>query len=131
MRAYNATVGLTDGNIIADIITTQTARNHPKVPNAVHGPLSMPRIWSAVHHHPAAARANSATIRPSRVRAALNAGASPSRRARSAGTACITRSSSPREIGLRQAGLALVADAERVDARALRFRHREIGSHGV
>ena len=52
IRAYSATVGATDGNIIAAIITTQTPRNQPKVPRAVQGPSSMPRIWSAVHHQP-------------------------------------------------------------------------------
>ena len=44
MREYSATVGATDGNIIAAIITTHTPRNQPSVPSAVHGPSSMPRI---------------------------------------------------------------------------------------
>ena len=44
IRAYKATVGATDGNIIAAIMTTQTPRNHPKLPRPVQGPLSMPRI---------------------------------------------------------------------------------------
>ena len=42
MREYSATVGATDGNIIAAIITTQTPRNQPSVPRPVHGPSSMP-----------------------------------------------------------------------------------------
>ena len=54
MREYSATVGATDGNIIAAIITTQTPRNQPNVPRPVHGPSSMPRIWSTVHHQPSA-----------------------------------------------------------------------------
>ena len=44
IRAYNATVGATDGNIIAAIITIHTLMNQPNVPRAVQGPLSMPRI---------------------------------------------------------------------------------------
>src|SRR5581483_10169547 len=59
MREYSATVGATDGNIIAAIITTQTPRNQPSVPRLVHGPLSIPRIRSAVHHQPAPARTKS------------------------------------------------------------------------
>src|SRR6185312_4132604 len=70
MREYNATVGATDGNIIAAIITIQTERNQPKVPRPVQGPLSIPCIWSAVHHQPAAASANSTTTSPRRVRTA-------------------------------------------------------------
>ncbi len=64
MREYRATVGATDGNIIAAIITTQTARNQPSVPRPVHGPSSMPRIWSTVHHQPAAASAKSSGDHP-------------------------------------------------------------------
>src|SRR5262245_46480812 len=44
VREYSATVGATDGNIMAVIITTQTPRNQPSVPKAVHGPASMPLI---------------------------------------------------------------------------------------
>ena len=55
MRAYSATVGASDGNIIAAIITTQTPRNQPSVPSAVQGPSSMPCIRSTVHHQPIAA----------------------------------------------------------------------------
>ena len=77
MREYSATVGATDGNIIAAIITIQTDRNQPNVPRPVQGPSSIPCIWSAVHHQPAAASANSTTTSPRRVRTAENAGASP------------------------------------------------------
>jgi hypothetical protein len=77
MREYNATVGLTEGNIIAAIITTHTPRNQPAVPRPVQGPLSIPRICSAVHHQPIPARANSRVIRPILTRAAANAGARP------------------------------------------------------
>ena len=61
IRAYSATVGATDGNIIAAIITTQTLMNQPNVPSPVHGPLSMPRICWSVHHHPSAASATRTT----------------------------------------------------------------------
>ena len=44
IRAYSATVGATDGNIIAAIITTQTPRNQPNAPSEVHGPSSVPAI---------------------------------------------------------------------------------------
>jgi hypothetical protein len=77
MREYSATVGETEGNIIAAIITTQTPRNQPNEPRPVQGPLSIPRIWSPVHHHPSAARPNSSVTRPSRARTADIAGASP------------------------------------------------------
>ena len=39
MREYSATVGETDGNIIAAIITSQTPRNQPSVPRSVPGPV--------------------------------------------------------------------------------------------
>ena len=61
MREYRATVGATDGNIIAAIITTQTPRNQPNAPTEVHGPSSIPRICPTIHHQPSAARANSAS----------------------------------------------------------------------
>ena len=61
IRAYSATVGATDGNIIAAIITTQTLMNHPNVPRAVHGPLSMPCICWIVHHQPRPASATRTT----------------------------------------------------------------------
>lgn len=64
MRAYSATVGQTDGSIIAAIITTQTPRNHPSVPSALPGPASMPRIWSTLNHQAAIASANSSTTSP-------------------------------------------------------------------
>src|SRR5690242_11367480 len=125
MREYNATVGATDGNIIAAIITTQTDRNQPKVPSAVHGPSSMPRICPAVHHQPAAASAKSRSTRPRFARTAANAGASPPCRT-SWSVGAITQSHRPRELGLRQARLAFVLDAEGVDPRSSSLRHREI-----
>ena len=70
MREYSATVGATDGNIIAAIITTQTPRNQPKAPSEVHGPSSMPCIWPTVHHQPTAARAKRASTSPRRTRTA-------------------------------------------------------------
>src|SRR6185295_1036919 len=79
MREYSATVGDTDGNIMAAIITIQTPRNQPPAPRFVHGPLSIPRIWSTVHHHPIAASVKRTAMRPRRVLAAANAGAMPSR----------------------------------------------------
>jgi hypothetical protein len=45
IRVHNATVGATDGNIIAVIMTIETPRNQPNVPRPVHGPSSMPRIF--------------------------------------------------------------------------------------
>src|SRR3712207_4132465 len=77
MREYRATVGATDGNIIAAIITTQSPRNQPSAPRPVHGPSSMPRIRSALHHQPTAASTNSAATRASRTRTAAKAGARP------------------------------------------------------
>ena len=41
---YNATVGATEGNIIAAIITIHTLTNQPNVPRLVHGPLPIPAI---------------------------------------------------------------------------------------
>ena len=79
MREYKATVGETDGNIIAAIITTQTPRNQPSVPRPVHGPLSIPRIRSTVHHQPIPARVKRKATSPSRVRAAAKAGPGPPR----------------------------------------------------
>src|SRR4051812_17726777 len=77
MREYSATVGATDGNIIAAIITTQTPRNQPSVPRPLHGPSSMPRIWPAVHHQPTPASANRTATSPRRARTAARAGAGP------------------------------------------------------
>ena len=77
MREYSATVGATDGNIIAAIITTQVARNQPNAPSPVQGPSSMPRIRSRVHHQPIPARAKSPATSAKRARAAEKAGARP------------------------------------------------------
>src|SRR5205807_751684 len=108
-RAYKATVGAADGNIIAAIITSQTPMNQPKPPSPVHGPLSMPRISRAVHTQPAAARTNSDATRPSRARAAVSAGLRPVLAARSRSRTVIG-SSGPGELRLRHSGLALVGD---------------------
>src|SRR3954468_11610515 len=121
MRAYSATVGATDGNIIAAIITTPTPRNQPNAPSSVPGPASIPPMRSAVDHHPIAARAKSAAIRPSRPRAALSAGASPAPCPPAAGSALALNSGGPRERRGREARFALVLDPERVDARARRL----------
>src|ERR1700754_135433 len=127
MRAYSATVGATDGNIIAAIITTHVPRNHANDPRPVHGPASMPRIWPTVHHHPTPARTNSAATSPSCDRAAANAGAGPAcGRAETA-----TGSGRPGEAGLREPGPAVERDPERVDARALRLGHRQVRPHRV
>src|SRR4051794_30249284 len=130
MRAYSATVGATDGNIIAAIITTQTPRNQPSAPSAVHGPASMPPISRTVHHQPAAARANSSATRPSRTRTAAKAGASPPPAGRTWAGA-LTGSRCPGELRRGQPGLPLVADAEGVDPRALRLGHRQVGPDRV
>src|SRR3954447_3527993 len=122
MREYSAAVGASDGSIIAAIITTQTPRNQPSAPSADHGPSSMPSIRSAVHHQPTAASAKSSATSPSRERTAA-AGASRA--------GAITASCRPRELGLREPGLALVGDAEGVDARALGLGHREVGPGGM
>src|SRR6201989_672414 len=134
MRAYNATVGATDGNIIAAIITTQVARNQPSVPSPVHGPSSMPRIRSIVHHQPRPAITKRLAPRPIRARAAVRAGASPAvavPRSCAYGAEDITRSGGPRELCRREPCLAFVLDPEAVDPRALGLGHREVGGHGV
>ena len=78
MREYSATVGATDGNIIAAIITTHTPRNQPSVPRlgpraAVH-PAHLGRPSTTSRRRRAT---NSSATSPSRARAAANAGASP------------------------------------------------------
>src|SRR4051812_9082628 len=125
IRAYSATVGATDGNIIAAIITTHAPRNQPSAPRPVQGPSSMPRIRSTVDHQPMPASTSSSATTHSRAREAANAGASPTR----SGADVITGLRGPGELGLRQPGLALVLDAERADLRALRLGHREVGAH--
>src|SRR5262249_58966215 len=110
----------TDGNIIAAIITSHTPRNHANVPRSVHGPPSMPFIQRAVSHQPTAASRNSSTTSPTRVRAAAHAGPGPARTGAAAACAeAVTDSGGPGELGRRQAGLALVRDAEGVDVRTL------------
>src|ERR687889_2682709 len=130
MRAYRATVGATDGNIIAAIITTQTPRNQPSAPRLLHGPSSMPRIRSALHHHPAAARANRTRTSPSRTRTAAKAGPRSPARARPCAGAR-SASGCPGELGGRDTGLALVLDAEGVDPRAPCLGHRQVGRDRV
>src|SRR3954469_597544 len=132
MREYSATVGATDGNIIAAIITTQIPRNQPSAPRPVHGPASMPRICRTVHHQPTPARRNSVRTRPSRTRTAAKAGARPrpSRRRSGAG-AVIAGSGGPGELGGGQTGLALERDAEGVDVRAPVLGHRQVRCHRV
>src|SRR4051794_12347726 len=117
MRAYSPTVGATEGSIIAAIITTHTPRNQPSVPRAVHGPASIPLIRCPVDHHPAAARPH---------RSAMSHGCDRAAPMARAGAATLIGSGGPGELGLREAGLALVLDAEGADARALRLGHRQI-----
>src|SRR3954454_17795010 len=117
MLAYSATVGATDGNIIAAIITAQTPRNQPSVPRPVHGPSSIPLIRSPVDHQPTAATATRSGMSESCDRAALRG---------RAGAAALIRSGGAGELGLRQSRLALVLHAEGADARALRLGHRQI-----
>src|SRR5437879_44170 len=116
MREYSATTGAIEGNIIAAIITTQTPRNQPNEPRPVHGPLSIPRIWSPVHHQPTAATTSSSATRPRRARTADSAGAKPPPAGKPAGAVTLMASGGPGELGRRQAGLALVLDPEGVDA---------------
>src|SRR4029077_4956895 len=84
-RLYKGIVGATEGSIIAAIITTQIPRNQPRLPRLDQGPASMPRISRAVQTQPSAATMNNAATRPSRVRTAAYAGASPSLRPGAAG----------------------------------------------
>src|SRR3954451_19145012 len=123
MRAYSATVGATDGNIIAAIITSHTPRNQPRAPSAVPGPSSIPAMRSAVDHHATAASANSSAISPSRARAAAKAGASP--RPRMTSPAALT-SGGPGEVRRGERRLALVLDPERADAGARGARDRQL-----
>src|SRR6476661_5386747 len=130
IREYRATVGATDGNIMAAIMTTHTVRNQPAVPSPVQGPLSIPRIWFAVHHQPTPAMTNSSATSPSRARAAANAGPRPAPETRS-GAETIMPSGCPGELGGREPGPSLVLDAEAVDPRALCLRHRQVGRDRV
>src|SRR3954468_620027 len=131
MREYSATAGATEGNIIAAIITTQTPANQPSVPRPVQGPSSIPLMRSLVHHQLIAASASSAAMRPRRARVAASAGARPAAAGARSCAAVITASGGPGELRRGESGLALVLDAERVDLRALRLRHRQVGPGGV
>src|SRR3954447_18631697 len=126
MREYSATVGATDGNIIAAIITTQIPRNQPSVPRPVHGPWSIPRIWRTVHHQPTAASANSATTSPSRARTAATPGPRPPPPVPRSCAGALIGSGSPGELGGGKPGLALVPDAERIDPGTPRLGHRQV-----
>src|SRR4029079_15178771 len=106
-REYSATVGATDGNIIATIITSQTPRNQPNPPSPDHGPWSMPRISRAVHHQPTPARANSAATSPRRTRTAANAVARPPAPLGRSCAVALIESGGPGELGGGQPGLAL------------------------
>src|SRR5207247_166599 len=101
------------------IVTTQTPRNQASVPRSVHGPPSMPRIRSTVHHQPTAARAKRSATSPSRARAAANAGASPVGPCASLCAEAITSLGGPRELGGGEPRLPFVLDAESVDLRPL------------
>src|SRR3954469_2435675 len=114
IRAYNATVGETDGNIIAAIITTHTPRNQPARPRLVHGPLSMTRISSTVHHQPTAARPKSKPLKTSRCRGATT-----------------KRYGNPGRLSRREHGLPLVLDPEGAYARARRLGDRQVRSNRV
>src|SRR4051794_14892182 len=131
MREYSATVGATDGSIIAAIITTHTPTNQPSVPRPVQDPSSMPLIWSLVHHQLRVASVNNRAMRPSRARVAGSAGARPALAEARSGVATIIASGGPRELGGREPRLPLVLNAEGIDLRALRLRHRQIGPGGV
>src|SRR3954451_12275469 len=126
MREYSATVGATDGNIIAAIITSHTPANQPSVPRPVQGPSSMPLMRSLVHHQLTAANARRRTMSPRRARTATSAGARPAvAGARSCAVAIMT-SGGPGELGGGESRLCLVLDSAGADLRALRLRHRQV-----
>src|SRR3954463_1975146 len=102
MREYSATVGATDGNIIAAIITTQTPTNQPSDPRPVQGPSSMPLIRSLVHHQMTGAGGSNRTPGPRRARAAVSAGARPVAAGKPSCVAVVTASGGPRELGGRE-----------------------------
>src|SRR4051794_35435650 len=131
MLAYSATVGATDGNIIAAIITTQTPRNQPSVPRPVHGPASMPCICCAVHHQPRPARMKRTATSPRRVRTAANAGVRPAPPGGRTRAGALIGSGGPGELGGGETGLALEPDPEGVDVRTLVLGHRQVRCHGV
>ena len=59
------TMGVTEGNMIAAIITTQAVTQNPSVPGSVPGPMSIPAMRLSVTHQAIAASAMRAPIRPS------------------------------------------------------------------
>src|SRR5579863_9622591 len=125
IREYKATVGATDGTIMAAIITTQIPRNQPTPPKALQGPLSMPRISCAVHHHPTPAPARSSATSPRRARIADGPAPTPGLivDAPWEATVVIVESGRPGELRGGQTGLALVGDPEGVDLRPFGFSH--------
>src|SRR3954468_16535544 len=131
MLEERATVGATDGNIIAAIITTHTPTNQASVPRSVHGPPSMLCISSTVHHQHAAASTKRRAISPSRVRAAAKAGASPPVPGARSCAEAIKRSGGPRELGGRKCRLPVVLDAKSVDPRPRRLGSREVWRNRV
>src|SRR4051794_6646305 len=124
MRANSATVGATDGNIIAAIMPIQPRRNQPRLPSLVHGPPSMPCISWAVPTQPMPATAKSAATSPNRARAAAYTGARPVSEPLPAATAITVRR--PRRTWTSTGPSCLIGDAERVDPRALRLGHRQV-----
>src|SRR4051812_48643816 len=131
MREYSATVGATDGSIIAAIITTHTPTNQPSVPSPVQDPSSMPLICSLVHHQLRMASTSNRPMSPRRARAVASRGARPAVAEARCGVAAIIASGGPGELGRREPRLPLVLDAECIDLRALRLSHRQIGPSRV
>src|SRR3954451_9141331 len=119
MREYRATVGATDGSIIAAIITTHTPTNQPSVPSPVQDPSSMPLICSLVHHQLSTASASNRAMRPRRARTDASRGARAAVAGARSGVAAIIPSGGPGELGCREPRLPLVLDSEGVDLRAL------------
>src|SRR4051812_16323482 len=106
--------------------------NQPSVPRSAPGPPSMPRISPVVHHHASAASTNSRATRAGRDRTASRASAGPPRRRSAARTETAgATSGGPGEARAREARLALVLDAERVDAGPGRLRDRQLGPRRV
>src|SRR4249919_2013227 len=83
----------------------------------------MPRIAAMVHHQPTAASAKRTATVPRWARVAAYAGR---RLEPVTDSTSVMTSSGPGEVRLRQAGLALVGDAEGVDPGALRLRHHQV-----
>ena len=82
-RSYMSTVGATEGNIIAAIITTQTVMKKPRPPRLIPGTDSMPPIRSWVTSQATTASASSTPSRASWVRSSRDAAARALHRAAS------------------------------------------------